>query len=377
MTIERFDVAIVGGGIAGASAAYFLSKRQSVVLLEQESAPGYHATGRSAALYTQAYGPPPVRALTVASKPFFDAPPEGFASSPLLRPRGALFIAREDQIETLAKETAAAQQFAPAVRALNPSEAKKLMPALRTGYVAGAALEPDAADIEVDLLLQGFVRGSRANGADLRTDSALKDLIQENDGWRLETSKGALRANVVVNAAGAWASQVARMAGAAKVEIQPKRRTAFLFRPPEGQDFSASPMTIDVDEQFYIKPDAGLLLGSPADETPSEPMDAQPEELDIAIGADRIQQAANLPIRRIEHSWAGLRSFSPDKTPVVGFDDAAPGFFWLAGQGGYGVQTSPAMGAYAAALIQGEPAADGLADLDLSPTRFSSSAARG
>lgn len=364
---QTFDIAIVGAGIAGAGAAFFLADEARVLVLEQEAHPGFHTTGRSAAVYTQAYGSAAIRALTVASKPFFDAPPAGFATAPILSPRGALFVARPDQMDKLEIEVRTAQAFAPAVHALTPEETVKLSPAIRPEYVAGGAYEPHASDIDVDLLLQGFLRGARQKGAVIQTGARVVDLAEQNAGWRIETSNGAYHAGIVVNAAGAWASHIGDMAGAARLTITPKRRTAFLFKQPDIEGFAASPLTIDVDENFYFKPDAGLTLGSPADETPVEPQDAQPEELDIAIGADRIQTAANLAIRRIERSWAGLRSFSADKSPVVGFDAAAPGFFWLAGQGGYGIQTAPALSEYAAALALGRQMAPALKQLGFDP----------
>lgn len=372
---DAYDVAIIGAGMAGAGAAFFLAGEKRVVVLERESQPGYHTTGRSAAVYTQAYGSAAVRALTVASKPFYDAPPSGFAEHALLSPRGALFVARDDQLATLEAETELARRYAPRVRRTDPDETVRISPALKREYVAGGAFEPDAMDIDVDALLQGFLRGARRLGADVRTNAEVLDLSERNDGWRIETPAGAINASVIVNAGGAWASGLAEMAGAKRIEITPKRRTAFLFQPPEIEGFEGSPLTIDIDEEFYFKPDAGLTLGSPADETPTAPQDAQPEELDIAIGADRIQTAADIEIRRIERSWAGLRCFSPDKTPVVGFDPDAPGFFWLAGQGGYGIQTAPAMSAAAAALILGQPLDVALTDLgcgaaDLAPDRF-------
>lgn len=377
----RFDIAIVGGGIAGASLAYRLANSSArsvrrILLLERESLPGYHATGRSAALYTQAYGNAAIRALTVASRAFYDAPPTGFADHPLLTPRGAMVIATRAQADKLEAETLDVQRQAPQVQLIGAAEARALAPMLRQDYAALAAYEPDAMDMDVNSILQGCLRGAKAAGVDIRTDAPVTDLARLNDGWRLETPTGAVTAGIVVNAAGAWASEVAALAGAQKIEITPKRRTAFLFKGPAGLNLSDTPMVIDVDEQFYFKPDAGLILGSPADETPMPPHDASPDELDIAVGADRIQRAADLPIRRIESSWAGLRSFTSDKTPVVGFDCAAPGFFWFAGQGGYGIQTAPAMAAVATALLEGTPIAHTLPKLALSatalaPDRFS------
>lgn len=373
--MDRYDIAIIGAGIAGAGAAYFLGGAARTLLLEQEERPGYHTTGRSAAVYTQAYGNDAIRALTVASKAFYDSPPSGFADGPLLTKRGALFIARLDQMEKLTAETALAQTFAPRVRTIGPEEVLRLSPAVRPDYAAGGAYEPDAADIDVDRLLQGFLSGARRQGVTLASNARVTGLTQLGDGWRIETTAGAYEASIVVNAAGAWASEIARIAGAGSITITPKRRTAFLFRPPEIEGFAASPLTIDVDEGFYFKPDAGLVLGSPADETPVVAQDVQPEELDVAVGADLIQQATNMQIRRVEKSWAGLRSFADDKSPVVGFDADAPGFFWLAGQGGYGIQTAPALSAFAAALILGrhmEPAlvALGFKSEGLAPDRF-------
>jgi len=374
---QAFDIAIVGGGMAGASAACFLAAERRVVILERESRPGYHSTGRSAALYTQAYGNAAIRALTVASKPFYDAPPPGFAENRLLSPRGALFIARPEQVSRLEAETEAAQRFAPRVRMLEGAEAVRLCPALRPDYIAAGSYEPDAMDMDVDAILQGFLRGARHRGAVVQTDAEVLDLTETGSGWRIDTRAGAFEASVVVNAAGAWASPLAEMAGAQPIDIQPKRRTAFLFRPPAIPRLMNAPMTCDTDEEFYFKPDAGLMLGSPADETPLPPQDVQPEEWDIAVGADRIQQATTLKVERIESKWAGLRSFAEDKTPVVGFDGQAPGFFWLAGQGGYGIQTAPAMGALAAALVLGKEIDPALAGMGFtaattSPERFGS-----
>jgi D-arginine dehydrogenase len=372
---RQFDVAIIGGGIAGAGLAYFLGQDQRVVLLEQESALGTHTTGRSAALYTQTYGNAEIRALTVASKAFFDAPPAGFASYPLLTPRGVLLIGRTDQREAVEREVAAAQKLTPHARLVSGSEAVALSPALKPDYIDAACYEPDAMDIDVDAMMQGYLAGARKNGVEVWLDAAVRDLAQLNSGWRLETAKGPVDAGIIVNASGAWATPIAAMAGALAIQVTPKRRTAFLVAAPEISGFANSAATIDVDEQFYFKPDAGLALLSPADETPVEPHDAFAEEIDIAIGADRVQTAASIPINQINHSRAGLRCFTDDKTPVVGFDYDAPGFFWLSGQGGYGIQTSPAMSMLAAALINGQKAPGQLQERGvnltaLSPARF-------
>ena len=369
------DFVVIGAGIAGASAAYFLAERGHVLLLERESHPGYHSTGRSAALYSQTYGNRAIRILTVGSEGFYRSPPAGFADHPLLTPRGAMYIGRADQAETVERIITAAQALVPTVRMIPAAEARRLVPALKADYVAAAGIEPDAMDIDVHALHQGFLRGLRARGGRVVTDAEVRGIGRANGDWTVETNEGAFRAPVLLNAAGAWCDAIAAMAGVPPIGLTPKRRTAFIFPPPPETDIAGWPMVIDADEQFYIKPDAGKLLGSPADETPVEPQDVQPDELDIAVAADRIQTAFDLEIRRIERRWAGLRSFVADRRPVVGFDAAAPGFFWIAGQGGYGIQTAPAMGLLCAELATGRDVPAELADLglaaaDLSPDRL-------
>ena len=339
------DIVVIGAGMAGASAAWRLAQRFDVLLLEREDQPGYHTTGRSAALYTQAYGNAAIRALTVASEPFFRSPPSGFAATPLLTPRGAMLFGRADQTEALEAALRAGRRFVPDMKALDGAEAHRLIPALRPDYVAGAVYEAGAADIDVHALHRGFLRGLA-----LRRNAEVTGLDRAGDGWRVRLADETLEARIVVNAAGAWADEIAAMAGVEPIGLVPKRRTAFTFAAEAGD----WPMAIDVDEQFYFKPESGRVLGSPADETPSPPCDAQPEELDVAIAVDRIERATHFTIRRLEQRWAGLRSFVADRTPVAGFDTDAEGFFWCAGQGGYGIQTAPAMGEAVAALVAGE-----------------------
>lgn len=373
------DIVVIGAGMAGASAGYFLAADGAeVVLLEREERPGYHSTGRSAAVYTQAYGNAAVRALTIGGKPFFDAPPDGFASHPILTPRGAMFVGRADQVGALERTAAEARALVPSVRTLDAGEARRVVPSLRADYVAGAVLEPEAMDIDVDALHQGFLRGLRSAGGTVVTDAEVLGLERAAGVWTVTTRAGAFSAPIVIDAAGAWCDEIGRMAGCRPIGLVPKRRTAILFDPPPGTDIAGWPLTIDVDETFYFKPDAGKILASPADETPMEPCDVQPDELDIAIAVDRIQQAADLPVRRIEHRWAGLRSFVADKTPIAGFDPAHEGFFWLAGQGGYGIQTAPSLGRVAAALVRGRAmppdlVALGLSEAVLSPARLAAS----
>ncbi len=369
--MEDCDILVIGTGIAGASAACELAATARVVLLEREAQPGYHTTGRSAAIYSQNYGNHEIRALTRASKGFFDQPPPGFAEHRLLSPRGALFVARADQRQALA----AAHAEAPSLLRLGPAEALQLNPFLRPDYVDGALYEPGACDIDVHALHAGYLRELRRRGGKVVLKAEVTGLSRAGGIWNLTTPQGTFAAPVLVNAAGAWADEVAALAGAVPVGLVPKRRTILGFDAPAGADISKLPLTVDIEEKFYLKPDAGRFLGSPADETPSAPCDAQPEELDLAIAVDRLMTATTLKIGRITHKWAGLRSFVADKTPVVGFDGRVEGFFWLAGQGGYGIQTAPAMARVVAALIgkgrlPEDVVREGLKPADISPERL-------
>jgi len=349
--MERCDFLVIGAGIAGASAACELSRIGATVLLERESQPGYHTTGRSAALFTETYGNLVIRRLTSAGRAFFKDPPEGFSDHPLLSPRGTLFVAREDQLGALETMLAQTPTAAEAVRRLDAAEVLALNPAIRPGYAAAGLYEPASEDIDVHGLLTGYLRTMRARGGRMVTGAEVSALGREGGAWVVQTRAGRFTAPVVVNAAGAWCDVIAGLAGVRPVGLVPKRRTAFTFDPPDGTDIARWPATIDIDEQFYFKPDAGRILGSRADETPSDPCDAQPDEIDIAIGVDRIETATGLTVRRLASKWAGLRSFVADKTPVVGFEPEAPGFFWLAGQGGYGIQTSPALARATSGLV--------------------------
>ena len=372
--MERCDFLVVGAGMAGASAAYWLAERGRVVVLEQEDVPGYHTTGRSAAMYMETYGGPLSRGLSLAGRGFFEAPPAGFADAPLLSPRPVLHVGRADQIDALDRFYEESRRLAPTLARLDAAGALGRAPMLRADYVAGAVLEPGADEIDVAALHQGFLRGLRARGGTLATAAEATALARAGGLWQAETAAGAYAAPVLVNAAGAWCDVVAALAGVAPIGLQPKRRTAFVFDGPAG-DGGDWPMVADIGDTFYFKPEAGRILGSPADEIPSAPGDAYPEELDIATGADRIMRATTLDIRHIRNKWAGLRSFVGDRDPVAGFDDAADGFFWLAGQGGAGIMTAPALGAVTAALATGEPvpeaaAARGISAARLGPSRL-------
>ena len=370
------DYLVIGAGMAGASAGYELAAHGTCLVLEQESAPGYHSTGRSAALYTEAYGNSVVRALARGGRPFMAGPPPGFAEVPILTPRGSMFVGRADQRAAVDAALAAAEAAVPgAVREIPVEEARELVPVLDPDYVAFALSEPGAMDIDVDALHQGFLRGLKARGGEVLTGAEVQAIARHGGEWRVTTPQGGFAAPVVVNAAGAWADAVAGLAGARQVGLVPKRRTALTFDPPEGVDVGGWPATISVSEDWYFRPDAGRLMGSPADETPVPPQDVQPEELDLAEAVHRIEQATTLKVRRIVNKWAGLRSFVADKTPVAGEAPDAPGFFWLAGQGGYGIKTAPALARITAALITGaefppDLAALGLSAGDLAPERL-------
>jgi D-arginine dehydrogenase len=376
-TAKNYDFIIVGAGIAGASIAHELSRSGPVCLIEAEGRPGLHATGRSAALFAPTYGGREIRALTRASKHFLSNPSPGFSDVPLLHPRGCLYIARVDQHDRLHHLVESIEESGGTLSKVSAAEAVARVPLLRKDYVAEAALDPDAMDIDVNAVHQGFMRGARAQGTVVITNHRV-DAVEHLQGhWQIQLADGQIiRAPVLINAAGAWADEVARACGARPVGLQPLRRTALLVEAPANIDVRTWPAVIDSDELFYFKPDAGKLLLSPADETLAVPGDAQPEDLDVAIAVDRVTQALGIEVRRVTHKWAGLRTFSPDREPVLGYDPRVAGFFWCAGQGGYGIQSAPAMARAAASLVKNEslPAdilAEGLQAKDLSPARYS------
>ncbi len=347
-------VAIVGAGIAGASLAWFLAAhgQSDVVLLEGEDAPGYHTTGRSAAFWEPTYGGAAVVPLSAASRQFFDAAPAGFAERPLLSPRGALHVAapgRAGVLEVLAAEFAG---FGVATEALDAAAMAARFPIVGGGWEAAGLLEPDCHDIDVAALHAGFLAGARRRGVTLTCGARVEALARDGDGWRLATTAGEVAAHIVVDAAGAWADVLAERAGARPLGLLPLRRTMVVLdvAPPPPADL---PVVFDAAGSFYFKPDAGRLWLSPHDEIADVPRDAAPEELDIAIAVDRFEQATTATVRRVERSWAGLRTFSPDRAPVYGYDPVVPGFFWCAGQGGFGIQTAPAGGDLAARLLLG------------------------
>ena len=354
--MREFDVAIIGAGIAGASLAYRLAGERSVLLLERESQPGYHTTGRSAAMFMESYGPPAVRALTRASRAFYERPPGGFGDAPLLTPRGVLYLATHGQEQELANTRKELAPGCPGLLTLDAATTLAHVPCLRPDLVHGALYDAGAQDMDVHALHQGFLRGFRQKaGADgeLRNSAGVTRAAHDGRCWTVELSDGqALRARTVVNAAGAWADELAAVFGVRPVGLVPHRRSAFTFKGPEGVDASHWPAVVGVDESYYFKPDAGQLLGSPANADPTVPHDVVPEELDIAMGIHQIESVTTLTIRRPASTWAGLRSFVPDGEMVIGHDDTSPGFFWLAAQGGYGIQSAAGASALADALLR-------------------------
>ena len=350
---QTADILIIGAGMAGASAAYFLTPHAKVMLLEREPQPGYHATGRSAALYSETYGNATVRAITTASRPFYFDPPGGFSPYPLVTPRGALIVGAAADHDALRQTLDSMRALVPNIAWWTQEQILQRVPVLRPDAAVHGVFEPDAMDMDVHGIHQGFLRGAKAAGAQLVCDAGVSQIRHDGHAWCVETSAGSFNAPVLVNAAGAWCDDLARLAGVRPVGLVPMRRTAFTCEVPASVQMQDWPLVIDAAETFYFKPEAGLLLVSPANADPVPAQDVQPEELDVAIAVDRLETATTLQIRQVRRKWAGLRSFVADKTPVVGFAPDAPGFFWLAGQGGYGIQTAPAMGELAAALVRG------------------------
>ena len=361
MAVPEFDAVIVGVGIAGASFAHALAPHARVLLLEREAHPGVHSTGRSAAMFMESYGPPQVRALTRASRAFYEQPPTGFAEAPILSARGALYAAWQGQQVALDALLGTLTDTGSVVSRIDADECLQRVPVLRADGLLGGVLEVDAMDIDVHALHQGFLRGARRAGAALWTDAELVQARAASGRWQLELAGGRrVGTRTLVDAAGAWADELAQRCGVAPLGIQPKRRSAFTFAPPAGTDVRPWPTVADVDERWYFKPDAGQLLGSPANADPVCAHDVMPEELDIATGIAAIEAHTSLTIRRPTRTWAGLRSFAPDGELVVGWDAQRAAFFWLAGQGGYGIQSAAGAAQLAAALWLGAPLPDAL-----------------
>jgi len=373
--MHMHDFINIGGGMAGVSVADALAGSASVALLEAEPELGYHSTARSAALFAPAYGSTAFRILTRASEAFLEAPgAAGFPAS-TLSPRGALFIARAEQTASLHAEMASVRASGLRIVALTGAEARTRVAALREGYVAEAAFEPGVRDIDVEGLFRGFIRRARAQGVQLHSGVRWHSPSWHEGGWRLQLAGAEIRGRVIINAAGAWADAVAQQFAAAPLGLAVLRRSAAIIDAPPGTDVSAWPAIFDAEDQFYLKPDAGRLLISPADEEAVAPGDAYAEEVAIAVAVERIQAALDLDVRRVHRSWAGLRTFAPDRDPIIGYDPRVPGFFWCAGHGGYGIQSAFGFSRAAAALarqqaLPRELADGGLTSAALSPERF-------
>lgn len=370
--MHKADFLIIGAGMAGASAGAALARHGSVILLEREDQPGYHTTGRSAAFYAPSYGNEFVRPLTLASGDSLRSPPAGFVDAPLLRHRGALYVAREDQLAQLRQFHAHLQETGAQADWLEAGATLQKATMLQPDYIAGGVYEENCHDIDVAALHQAYLR--QLDSGALLCCAGVVNIERVGADWQVETPSGLFGAPVLINAAGAWADDVAMMAGIAPVGLQPLRRTVVMLPGPADYD-DDWPLVLDVDDEFYFKPDAGRMLLSPGDETPSAPCDAQPEELDIALAIDRLGKASVIPAPCVEAKWAGLRTFAPDRTPVIGMDSVQEGFFWLAGQGGYGIQTAPAIAQLVVDLLTAGRVSQELADWGVraehyAPSRF-------
>lgn len=367
-----YDFVIIGAGMAGASLAAELAPAGTVLILEAEDFPGYHATGRSAAFWSETYGGPSVQPLTSASHDFLAAPPTPFSERPFLDRCGALHIADPDGYEGLA---GLAADFARSEVALTPLSGPALAdrcPGLRRGWDR-AIWEPSCADIDVGGLHQAYLRAAQASGAQLRCSAPAAAIEPHKGRWRIFAGGDWIEAAVIINAAGAWADRVAAMAGAREAGIAPYRRTVIQLRTDPAAPENL-PLVIDAAGKFYFKSEgAGRIWLSPHDETLAEPGDAAPEEIDIARAIDRFEKVVDWEVLAVERKWAGLRSFAADRLPVYGFDTEAPGFFWCAGQGGFGIQTAPAGAMLCRSLLTGDTRPAPLAAVEAdrySPGRF-------
>ena len=365
---------VIGAGVSGAAAAWELAALGSTILLEMEDQPGTHSSGRSAALYTPNYGPSLVREICRAAFPFFSTPPHGFAEHPLLTPRGALSLAIDDPKGYLDQQLSDVAPGFP-VAEISMQRALELCPLIRPGVFGRALHEPGVMDMDAAAILQGYLRGFKARGGRLVTGQPVTAFERSAGSWTVVTPSGRYRAPVVVNAAGAWADRIGALAGALPIGLQPKLRTVILVdAPPQFCGPDRPVADIAADSWAYFKPEAGRILASPGDETPVDPMDAYPDDLVIAELVDYLERHTLLKIERVLQSWAGLRSFVADECPVVGLDPRAEGFFWLAGQGGFGIMLSPVLGRVTAALVESDALPDdlkerGLTPADLSPMR--------
>ena len=370
--IKSSDIIVIGGGIAGSSvAAHLAQQQQRVIVLEMEDQPGYHSTGRSAAAYIANYGNTTIRKLNRASRSLLENPPADFSEQSFLAPRGAIYLAHPGGEAELQELIDSADD----IEAISATEAVQRVPILRPDTIVQAALEADVMDIDVNSLHQAYLRRLKALQGQVVCNAEVQQLTYQNGLWQLDTAAGQFAAPIVVNAAGAWADKIAGLAGLAPIGLSPRRRTAAIVTTPAELEIAQWPIVCDIEEAYYFKPEGGRLLISPADETPVEPHDAYSDEMALAGGIDKFEQASTFSVQRVEHQRAGLRTFAPDRCTVVGFEPTAEGFFWLAGQGGYGIQTAPAMASLATSLLCDDEVPDelleqGLAKAEIDPARF-------
>ena len=362
MTDTDYDIAIIGAGAAGLSCAYFLSRGAKVLVLEREDQPAYHSSGRSAAMYIEGYENPTVAALTSAGRDFFFSPPRGFTDQALLHPRGGLTVAGPNEGAKLAKYFDVWRSLCPELHEISIAQALELVPALKQSWLTGAVYDPSWYSIDVHELLSGYQKGIKANGGTILCNAEVKSLTAHDGGWQIVHHQGNSRAGLVINASGAWANHTAQLLGLPNLPLTPMRRTAVIIPAPENaQDW---PLVHTINENLYFKPESPGLMLSPQDETPSLAVDAQPEELDVALVIDQLTQIANIEVPRVLSQWAGLRTFTPDRHPVVGHDPRCPNFFWLAGLGGFGIQTSPGLGECVANCLLENQALDTTINVD-------------
>lgn len=359
------DFVVIGGGIAGVSAAAHLAPHGSVILVEMESVLAYHTTGRSAALFVVNYGTQGSRPLALASQAFLEKPPEGSADIPLLTPRGLLWIAGESQMSGLMEIAREGRESGTESEVVASEEVLDLVPVLDPGHIAGGLFEPSAKDLDVSALHQAFVRIARKGGAEIQTRSPVTAIERKGSGWVVEAGDHTITCRAIVNASGAWGDLVAALANIEPIGLQPMRRTAFMV--PGKREYADWPMVVDADQRFYFKPDGAQLLCSLAEEEPSDPADAKPHMEDVALAIDLINETTTLGIRSVNSQWTGLRTFSPDRDLVIGEEPTAPGFFWLVGQGGTGIQTSPAYGALLASRMLGTDIPNDLVEAGVDP----------
>ena len=365
--MNEYDYIVLGGGIAGASIAYHLAPEGSVVVLEGEEQPGYHTTGRSVAVHTDSYGPEVMRKLSKASHDFIMQPPGDFSEIPLQHPLGIIFVATDEQKDDLLAFLQSVQALSPDIHEISIDQVVEMVPVMKRDLLAAAFYDRRTIGMDVNAIHQGYLRGTKKHGGEVICRARVQGLEKNGGLWQVESAAGKFGAPVIINAAGAWADEVAGMAGARRINIVPKRRTCIAFHGPVGMDVNNWPGIMDAHENYYFKPDAGALIGSLGDETPDMPCDVQPHEMDVALTVDRIENATTLEIDRLIRKWAGLRCFVEDRLAVIGYAPDTEGFFWCAAQGGYGIATSPALGQCAANLVLGRDFPDEVLELGVNP----------